>query len=55
MKQNFARYLYPKLSAGGYAIIDDYGGMPACEAAVDEYRPDRNCASASGRPAGRMF
>jgi len=30
--------LYPKLAAGGYAIIDDYGNAPPCRAAVDEYR-----------------
>jgi len=22
--------LYPKLSPGGYCLIDDYGGIPAC-------------------------
>jgi Macrocin-O-methyltransferase (TylF) len=31
-------YLYPKLSPGGYAIIDDYGCLPNCKAAVDDYR-----------------
>ena len=30
--------LYPKLSPGGFAIIDDYGGVPACQAAVLDYR-----------------
>lgn len=30
-------HLYPKLSPGGYAIIDDYA-LPPCQAAVDEYR-----------------
>jgi O-methyltransferase len=30
--------LYPKLSVGGYCLIDDYGGIPACRAAVDDYR-----------------
>lgn len=30
--------LYPKLSTGGYCLIDDYGGIPACRSAVDEYR-----------------
>lgn len=29
--------LYPKLSLGGYAIIDDYA-LPACRAAIDDYR-----------------
>jgi O-methyltransferase len=31
------RALYPKLSVGGYAIIDDYW-VSECQAAVDEYR-----------------
>lgn len=31
-------YLYPKLSVGGYAIIDDYGFLESCRRAVDEYR-----------------
>ncbi|MFD0267528.1 TylF/MycF family methyltransferase [Streptomyces sp. NPDC127106] len=30
-------HLYPKLSAGGYVIIDDYF-IPACRKAVDEFR-----------------
>jgi O-methyltransferase len=30
--------LYPKLSPGGFVIIDDYGGLPACAAAVEDYR-----------------
>jgi O-methyltransferase len=30
--------LYPKLSVGGYCLVDDYGGIPACRSAVDEYR-----------------
>ena len=32
------RSLYPKLSVGGYVIVDDYGAIPACRAAVEEYR-----------------
>jgi hypothetical protein len=32
------RFLYPKLSAGGYIIIDDYGLPLGCRRAVDEYR-----------------
>lgn len=31
-------YLYPKLSAGGYLIIDDYGLPLGCRQAVDEFR-----------------
>ena len=30
--------LYPKLSSGGYAIVDDYGAIPACRQAVHDYR-----------------
>jgi hypothetical protein len=30
--------LYPKLSIGGYIIIDDYGAIPACAKAVSDYR-----------------
>ncbi len=30
--------LYPKLSRGGFAIIDDYGAMPSCKLAVDDFR-----------------
>ena len=30
--------LYPKLSPGGFVIIDDYGALEACRAAVDDFR-----------------
>jgi O-methyltransferase len=30
--------LYPKLSTGGYVIIDDYQLIEACRAAVDDFR-----------------
>lgn len=30
--------LYTRLSAGGYVIIDDYGAVPACRQAVEDYR-----------------
>jgi O-methyltransferase len=30
-------YLYPKLSVGGYCIIDDYT-LPGCRQATDDYR-----------------
>ena len=30
--------LYPKLSPGGYLIVDDYGAVPACAKAVSDYR-----------------
>jgi O-methyltransferase len=35
-------HLYPKLSPGGYVIIDDYGAMPNCKAAVEDYRRDNH-------------
>lgn len=30
--------LEPKVSPGGFVIVDDYGGWASCRAAVDEYR-----------------
>jgi len=30
--------LYPKLSEGGYVIVDDYGAIAACRQAVNDYR-----------------
>ncbi|HEY7178517.1 MAG TPA: TylF/MycF/NovP-related O-methyltransferase, partial [Gaiella sp.] len=30
--------LYPKLSPGGFVIVDDYRSVHACQRAVDEYR-----------------
>jgi O-methyltransferase len=30
--------LYPKLSPGGYCIIDDYGAVDACAKAVEDFR-----------------
>jgi hypothetical protein len=34
------RHLYPLLSPGGYLIVDDYGVVPACKAAVEDYRSE---------------
>jgi O-methyltransferase len=34
------RHLYPKLSVGGYVIIDDYN-LPECRAAVTDYRAEQ--------------
>ena len=31
---------YPRLSAGGFCIIDDFGAMLSCRAAVEDYRRD---------------
>jgi len=33
--------LYPKLSIGGYTIIDDYGAVPPCKAAVHDFRKEQ--------------
>jgi O-methyltransferase len=33
--------LYPRLSVGGYCIIDDYGVIDACQQAVHDYRRSR--------------
>jgi O-methyltransferase len=30
--------LYPKLASGGFVIIDDYGALSSCRAAVQDYR-----------------
>jgi len=30
--------LYPNLSVGGYLIVDDYGAIPSCRQAVEDYR-----------------
>ncbi|MEZ6127605.1 MAG: TylF/MycF family methyltransferase [Planctomycetaceae bacterium] len=32
------RHLYPKLSPGGFLIVDDYGAVKACREAVHDYR-----------------
>jgi O-methyltransferase len=34
--------LYPKLSLGGYIIIDDYNAFPNCKQAVEDYRNKYN-------------
>ncbi len=34
------RFLYPKLSPGGYVIVDDYW-LPNCRAAVEDYRAEQ--------------
>jgi O-methyltransferase len=31
---------YPRLSPGGFCIIDDFGAMPSCRTAVEDYRRD---------------
>jgi Macrocin-O-methyltransferase (TylF) len=32
--------LYPDLAVGGYLVVDDYGAMPECKRAVDEFRAE---------------
>ena len=34
------RSLYPKVSVGGYVIIDDFAAVPTCAAAVCDYRKE---------------
>jgi O-methyltransferase len=34
--------LYPKLSIGGYLIVDDYGAIPACRPAIHDYRESQS-------------
>ncbi|HLQ34995.1 MAG TPA: TylF/MycF family methyltransferase [Chloroflexota bacterium] len=36
--------LYPKLSPGGYVIVDDYGAVAGCREAVDDFRAKRQIA-----------
>jgi len=31
-------HLYPRLSPGGYVIVDDYGAVQGCRQAVEDYR-----------------
>lgn len=41
------QYLYPKLSKGGYVIVDDYGETKwtACKEAVDQYRKEKKISA----------
>jgi hypothetical protein len=34
--------LFPKLSVGGYVIVDDYKVVPGCRAAVEDFRHQHN-------------
>jgi O-methyltransferase len=38
------RALYPKVSIGGYVIIDDYGAVRGCRKAVDDFRNEHAIA-----------
>jgi len=42
--------LYPRLARGGFVIVDDYGAIPACRAAVHDYRE----AHGIGEPIGEI-
>ncbi len=33
--------LYPKVTPGGFVIVDDYGAVAACKQAVDDFRRDQ--------------
>lgn len=37
--------LYPKLSVGGYLIVDDYGVVPACKTAIHDFRKTHGITS----------
>lgn len=34
------KVLYPKLSLGGFLVLDDYGAVPGCRQAVHDYREE---------------
>jgi len=38
------KHLYPKLSPGGFLIVDDYGAVEGCKEAVHDYRSDHGIA-----------
>jgi hypothetical protein len=38
-------HLYDKVSLGGYVVVDDYGCLPMCKRAVDEFRELRKISS----------
>jgi O-methyltransferase len=38
--------LYPKLSPGGFVIIDDYNAFPNCKKAVEDYRAEHGITDA---------
>lgn len=48
--------LYPKVSVGGYVIIDDYDAVPACRQAVEDFRRARGITDPmQGVPQGAVF
>jgi len=34
------KVVYPRLSVGGYLVVDDYGDFPSCRAAITDYREE---------------
>ncbi len=40
--QQGLQFLYDKVPPGGFVIVDDYGAVPACRAAIHDYRASRN-------------
>ncbi len=40
------QHLYPRLSTGGFLIVDDYGETAGCRAAVEEYRKRQGISAA---------
>ena len=55
-------HLYPKLSKGGYVIIDDYGMLENCTQAVEDYRKRQGITEelriigyANGNPIGAFW
>lgn len=36
------KHLYPKVSTGGFVIVDDYNAFPYCKKAVDDFRSKHN-------------
>ncbi len=38
--------IYPKLSIGGYLIVDDFGAVPGCKQAVEDYRREHGISEA---------
>ena len=39
------RPLYPKVAPGGFVIVDDYGCVPGCKQAVEEFRSEHGITS----------
>ncbi len=37
--------LYPRLSSGGFLIVDDYGALGECKQAVDDYRRENQISA----------